>query len=108
MITKEDYLRAATPQEWDVWLNRLASINSPMFQRELKGAMGIYYQYIVDRTICLLWRTSYEHHKRLRRLDTSYCATCMEGSGYNHCTKIPPEERVDQIIERLEAAGLWD
>ena len=108
MITKEDYLAVATPKEWDWWLNEIASISSPTFQRGLKGAMGKYYRYIADNTSCLFCRVSFECHKRLRRLDANFCATCMKGSNYNHCSQIPPEERVDQAIERLEAIGLWD
>ena len=97
MVTKEDYLKVATPKEWREWLTRKASAYAPTNRR----------YFIFD--YCLICKAAEIACRRLG-LDPeqNLCSTCMTGRSHNRCIEIPEERRVNLAIERLEAVGLWD
>jgi len=101
MITKEDYLAVATPEEWDIWLTTQASVRSPKNRLALKRKID---NYIRDEH-CLFCKVA---EKASEGLPIAKCVFCMKDRDQIHCSQILIEEKVDQAIERLEAIGLWD
>jgi len=104
MLTKEDYLKVATPEEWDRWLTEKASIYAPKNKQSSmsgserpRSALCLFCK--VARAVCVRENLSLNGY--------IICSICMAGRGYKHCYEIPKEEKADQAIERLEAAGLW-
>jgi hypothetical protein len=92
---KKRFLKVATPDEWDRWLNTIADIHAPA-----RMSAGLDY--------CLFCRavgaTSIGDGNKWD------CGRCMPGhfSGYLPCAGIPRREKVDRAIERLNRAGIFD
>jgi hypothetical protein len=96
-LTKEEekkwLLAVATPEEWDKWLNKMADMYSPrLYDINMNNIDVCLFCATFDRDCDL-------HQDAAELVDVFF---------FRRYWSIPREDKIDEVIAKLNELGLWD